>query len=299
MIKFSNTRASYARGCWQKYKFRYMDGLQPRRKAIPLTLGSIEHDAFDKYYKGASNNEVVDFICKEFDNAIAELPYPDQENLREAKYIALGMWRGYPHKDLNEFESIESEVEDTVELAPGIQFNFRVDGRVKKDGRLWLREMKCTGLSQRQFEGRARTSAQATGYTWGAKQLGYDVAGVMYDCLRKPRLRKRKDETIHDFGKRIIMDYSDPKRKESYYGRHFSYRNPVELEQWKVSMIEIAKETQRKMRDDSWYRNYDQCWNFNTECPYLKICHQPKPDNLTLQLYFTTREEREKENKRR
>lgn len=294
MIELSHTRAAVATGCWQKYKWRYVDGLEPIRQSSALTLGRIMHDAFYGYYTGKTDMETFMFIKDSFDKEIAEIPLPDQDDLAIAKFTALAMWKNYPHKDLSEFQENYPEESFTVPLARGIHYTGRVDGRIKVKDTYWVREMKVTGLSQRQFEGRARTSSQATGYVYAMRKKGYDVKGIMFEVLKRPMLRKRVDETVNDFGRRIYEDMANPTKRKLYYGRYYFYRNETEVEQFKQTMIEVGKEIRRRDKDCSYYRNTAQCWNFNAECPYLKICFQEKPDDLTLQLYFSTRETRRK-----
>lgn len=295
MLELSNTRASTARMCWMRYKWRYVDGLEPAVKPVALTLGSIMHEAFDGYYKGLDAPTIHRYIEQRFDEELSKVPYPDQDNLVIAKYTALGMWDGYPFKDKSEFESIESELEVRMPLQPDVVFIGRIDGKVKKDGVYWCRELKTSSLSQRQFEERCKTSAQASGYTVALISEGIDCKGVMFDYIKKPLLQQRKTETSEEYGRRIYADYRDSKRYSLYYGRHYAYRNPYELEFWTDSMKQLANDIIVREKADMWYRNYDACFPFGGACPYTKICHTKEPDSLTLQLYYTTREQREKE----
>jgi len=270
-----------------KYKWRYVSHLRPITKPIPITLGSIMHEAFDLFYKGSGDEDVFAFIVREFDSALSKVEAADQEDLRIAKFTALGMWRFLPnrYKNLKEFDELHSEEAGSVELDTDIQYTYKFDGRLKKAGVWWVREFKTTGMSQRQFEGRARTSGQATGYVWAANKQGYKVEGVMYDCIKKPLLRKSRRESCNDFGKRIMLDYKT--RADYYYSRHYTYRNPTHLEQFEDDMKQLALELRQREAADAFYRNPDQCWNFNYPCPYMPICFERSPDPLTLQLYFT------------
>lgn len=291
MIEISSSRAGVARECWMKYKWKYIDHLEPLRKSSALSLGKIVHEAFDLYYKGTKDIDVRNYIITTFDKEIATIPFPDQEDFTLSRYIALGMWDNFPEKNLNIFQKIFSEEDFLVRLGNtrNIRFKGRVDGRIQKDNVWWVRELKTTYMTQRQFEGRAKTSAQASGYIYALRKLGYNIHGMMYDCIKKPLLRKRKDETVHDFGKRILKDYADKKKKDLYYKRHYTYRNEMELRLFVEGLIELVKEIRTRVRKNSFYRNPDACWNFNAECPYMKICWMDKPDSLTLKLYFKER----------
>lgn len=297
MLNISYSRASVARGCWQKYKFRYIDGLEPTVKSTALSLGRIIHEAFNEFYNGLSDDDCLKFVASSFDKEIGKVELPDQEALVIAKYTGLGMWKNYPHKQLG-FDKIFPEEKFEVRLGNklrGIKFIGKVDGRILKDDVWWVREVKVTGLSQRQFAGRIGTSGQGTGYVYALKKKGYDVQGLMYDCIKKPLLHKGIYESVHDFGIRIYKDYADPKKKAMYYQRHYTYRNQDDLQLFQEGMETLAREIRQKERTGGFYRNPDQCWNYNSECPYHKICKTAIPDKLTTQLFFTTREDRKKE----
>ena len=281
-MEISHHKASIARGCWKKYYWRYVKNLDPITKSIPLTLGTIIHDAFEKFYKGESDTDVLKFIKDEFDKQIAEVSLPDQEDLIIHKYMAMGMWEFNPLKK-EKFEFIEPEEEFLVKLGDAI-LKGRIDGRVKKNNTWWVREVKTTAMNQRQFEGRMRTSSQASGYVYALRRQGYPVEGVMVDYLKRSLLKKRAEETAFEFAQRVYHDYHD--KPKYYFGRIWTYRSPVDFKHYEEDMSELVDDIQERMESGKWYRNYDQCWNFNAECPYKKICYQEEPDKLTLELYF-------------
>jgi len=285
LLEISHTRVALARGCWQKYKFKYIDKLDPIRKTTALTLGRVVHEAFELYYNGSTDAECLTHIIKSYDDQLLTAELADHEDLNVAKYTAAGMWQNYPHKRLDDFTRIAPEEKFRVRVAPGVWFVGRVDGLVEKDGKLWIREVKTTGLDDRQMAGRMRTSGQATGYVFGVRAAGLPIEGVMYDVIKKPRIRKRRDETNTDFCQRLMSEFQW--FPDKYYTRHWEYRNAEELELFRQDMYKFSYEIKRRIRRQDWYRNTEQCWNFNSECPYLKICFQETPDPLTVELFYT------------
>lgn len=247
-------------------------------------MGGILHKGFDLFYKGMGDQDVYQFIADRFTEELNRQEVSDQEDILVNKYTALGMWHNYPHKNLKEYDNIVSEEEFRVPLAQDINLIGKVDGRISQFGNWWVRELKTTGLSMRQFEGRCQTSGQGTGYVYGLIKQGYPIKGIMYEYIMKPRLRKGVKESADDFGRRIMRDYKD--RPKMYFNRHLSYRTPVDLELFQKDMIELAHDITNTINTTDFYRNVDQCWNYNTECPYAKICFAKEPDPLTLELYF-------------
>jgi len=268
-----------------KYKWHYIDGYIPFHKSHQITLGSLVHTCFEMFYSKFSNADIIDYIRKQMDEEISKCSPSEAEDAVLAKYTALGMWHNFP-SSLDNFLEVKPEMEFRVLVIPQVYFVGKIDGLVKdKENRLWVREIKTTSLSFSQFERRAKTSPQATGYIWAMRKLGHPVVGVMYDFIKKPLLRKTVTDDMHAFGYRIMADYKA--RPELYFKRHFTYRNDEELGIYEEDLKKTAKDILNRCKTHEWYRNPDQCWNFNTECTYAKICFQNQPDQLTLDLYYS------------
>jgi hypothetical protein len=282
-MDLSNNSSSVARSCWKSYYWRYVEKLTPIKQAPSLSLGQAIHEAFDLFYKGKPIQETLSHIKKSFDDEIANASPDESESLVIQKFICLGMFGNFPYFN-SKFDEIQSEKEFRVKLMRGVYFNGRADGLVKKDGNWWLRELKTTGQTLRQFNQRITTASQGTAYVWAMKQLGYDVKGIMYDFIKKPLLRKGVCEDQYTFGSRILADYR--KRPDFYYGQIYSYRSDQEVKLWEEDSKSLARDMMGKRRSGRYHRNTQNCYNYNYECPYKKICFEEKPDSLMLQLYF-------------
>lgn len=289
MLEISNNSTSIMRSCQQKYKFTYIDGLKPIRKSSALTLGGVLHEAFDMYYNNFPTTDVLTYIHDTMNNQIAKSGPEELEDITINKYILTGMWGSYPFK-LDGFKKIEPEKEFRIKVpgTKGIVFVGKVDGLVTDlNDRMWVRELKTTTQSFSQFEVKSRRSTQGTGYIWAMRKLGYPVEGLIYDYVKKPLLRKGTSEDMNGYGMRIVNDYK--LRPDIYFKRHNSYRTNDDLEIFENDLRQCAYDIRRRANDGKWYRNPDQCWNYNSECPYMKICFQKAPDPLTVQLYYEQR----------
>lgn len=262
-----------------------MRGLVPYKRSTALSLGSIVHSAFDMYYNGFADNVVTEFIKSTADEEIAKAPPESAEGLVLMKYTALAMWINYP-KDLSTFTDIKPELELRIKMPKmrGVDLVMKIDGLVKVDGKMWIRELKTTGLSFSQFEKRCETSPQCSLYTFAVRKAGYDVQGVIYDFVKKPMLRRHIRESKDDFGRRISASYKE--RPEFYYKRHFSYRSQETLNLFESDLRETTRDIRTRCKKDNWYRNPDACWNFNSACNYMPICFQEEPDQLTIDVFF-------------
>ena len=284
MLEVSNNSTSIFKSCQMKYKWNYVDGLKPLRKSNVFSMGTILHKAFEIYYNNISDPfKYIDDTTKDLvANALLQ---DDVEDYTTMRYTLLGMWTYSPFK-VTDFKKVEPEMEFRVKVpgTRGIVFVGKIDGLVTDlNGRLWVRELKTTSQAFAQFELRSRQSAQGTGYLWAMRRMGIPVEGILYDYVKKPLLRKGVNENMDQYGQRIMYDYGN--RPDVYYKRHPSYRSDYELDLFEQDLRSASLDIRKRTHDGKWHRNSDQCWNYNSECPYLKICFR-QPDPLTISVYY-------------
>lgn len=296
MLRISNNSMSNA-SCWKKFYWKYVRGLTPRKRKHSMTIGTVVHDCFEKYYNGYTNSDVINFVSESYNEEKSTMEMADHEDLEISKHIALGMWAYYPYKNIDEFEEYIPEMEFSIPLASrrSVRFVGRIDGLVKINGQWWIREVKTTGLSLGQFRGRCSVSGQVTGYVYALRRMGYDVKGVLFDCIKRPLLRRRVTETAGDFGKRImsqtyLTDSKMPAVERKYYTRHDEYRSALDIKLWLEDAGGVVDGIRKHMKDGRWRRDRDVCWKYNSLCGYNPICFQERPDQLTLELNYDYKE---------
>lgn len=293
LLEISNNSSSIMRSCQKKYYWTYIKGLKPKKKSTALTLGGVLHAAFDMHYNKFSASEVLQYIKFIMDEQISK-NQDMAEDLLLAKYILIGMWTNYP-LNLDDFVNIEPEKEFRVNVpnTRGLVFVGKIDGLITdKSGKIWVRELKTTSQTFQQFESKVRQSPQGTGYIWACRQMGIPVQGVIYDYVKKPLLRRGVSETIDGFGQRIISDYAT--RPDMYYKRHFSYRIEEELRLFEEDLKQVSKDIRTRSKDGKWYRNPDQCWNYNQECPFLRICFKENPSEFVVEANYDQKATKDK-----
>lgn len=300
LMELSYSSSADARSCNRKYYYRNILKLEPKKISSALTIGSVFHGCFDLYFQKADKIAILNYINRSFIDAVSKSLDPSEvERLTIDKYTVMGMWANYPLSDM-EFTEVYPEKAFRVRLdgLRGIYLKGRVDGLVKRNGVYWIREVKTTSMDRKQFQFKTSVSYQAAGYMYGIeKSTGVKIEGVIYDVVNRPKLKRRKDETAEDFGKRICEDYADPTRKEFYYDRHFSYRSTKEIEEFEKDMIALARELRTRIREGKWYRNTDACYNYNTECQFKKICWIDKPDKGLIESLYDRKKEANGEEK--
>lgn len=168
--------------------------------------------------------------------------------------------------------------------------------RDRIDGREYVMEHKFSGEDVSPgslYWQRLRVDGQISIYLDGARSLGYDVAGCIYDVIAKPSQRplkatpddKRKytkegklyanqresDETPAEYGARIAdLVANNP---DYYYGRGDVVRFDEESEDARLDVYEAVQAMRDAIRTGRHYRNTDACTRlYGRVCPYLPVC---------------------------
>jgi len=291
VLSLSYSSAADLRSCSKKYYYKNILGLQPKVTTSALTVGSAIHECFEMYFNKHPAQEIIQHIEAVYKEGLAKATEIEQERMLIDKYTCLGMWTNYPFSEM-EFEEVIPEKSFKVRLGNlrGIYLTGRVDGLVKRQGKWWIREVKTTSLDKRAFQSKASVSYQAAGYMYGVlKESHTQACGVVYDTIKRPLLRRGAHETAQSFGERILADYARADKKEMYYDRYYSYRTEKEISEFEKDMVILARDLRRRISRDNWFRNTDNCFTFNSECPFRKICWEDKPDPGLMEALYKRR----------
>ena len=291
ILKLSYSSSADLRSCPKKYYYKNILGLEPRTTTSALTVGSTIHECFDMYFNKSTAQEIIQHIEDVYKEGLSKATELEGERMLIDKYTCLGMWTNYPFSEM-EFEEVIPEESFKVKLGNllGVYLTGRVDGLVKRQGKWWIREVKTTSLDKRAFQSKASVSYQAAGYMYGVlKGTHTEACGIVYDMIKRPLLRRGAHETAEDFGKRILADYSRTDKKEMYYDRYYSYRTEKEILEFEKDMLILARDLRQRIRHGNWFRNTDNCFTFNSECPFRKICWEDNPDPSLMEALYERR----------
>jgi ATP-dependent helicase/DNAse subunit B len=285
--------------CRRRHHIKYELGYRPSTTAEALTFGTLVHAGLEVWWQRggdlpAAHAAVQKLLTAEVDEVIVA-----KVNVLLAGYDA--RWRA----TMSQFEVLAVEAEFRAPLrnpATGypcrdLEVAGKLDVIVRKrgDGSVWFVEHKTSAedlSSGSTYWQRLRMDPQVSVYYDGAKALGHDVRGCIYDVLAKPRerlklatpeaVRKYKkdgtlyanqreaDETIDEFRDRITATMAES--PDGYFGRAEVIRTEAEL-------IESAKDThatalmirecERTGRNP---RNPDACFLPGRTCPFHDVC---------------------------
>lgn len=273
------SRMSTLLTCQRKHYWKFEVGLIHESDSIALKFGKAMALAQEARLKGADAEGML------------AAALPEQTDLDELTAATLtGMIAGYfsRYRDDGMFKELHPEVEFTLPLAGQRTFTLagKMDGLgVLHDGRIVLKEDKTTASdisADSDYWLRLRWNTQLFQYVLAARELGWNVACVIYDVLRKPAIRPKqvakqdRIETPAEFTQRLYEDTLA--RPEFYFARREVVVLEADLEEFRQHRLTLAKmilnlrslEKRYPMPERAWPRNVSELTC--RACPYSSFC---------------------------
>lgn len=297
MTLITSSSLKTARSCLRKYAYAYEQGYRSLLEAGTVRFGKLVHLGLEAWLRTWFLGHVL---------AAIELANADVWERARARALLIGYSMRWKH-DPEEYETIEVEPKFDAILAhprssraKTIRVGGKLDGVLgvlsgpqgkKVQVEKLLIEHKTSSEDIRpgsDYWRRLRMDAQISLYYDGARSLGHEVVGCLYDVIGKPTLRPLKatpvesrkytkegklyanqrdvDETADEYEARLLEAIAeDPDR---YYQRAIVVRLDGELDDSRLD----AWQTARLLREPYRPRNPDACMQFGHACAYLPVC---------------------------
>jgi len=265
MERFNVSRLQLFQTCEQKYKWKYVDDLEPRWDGVPKPLGTAFHVGVAAMYSGRSRAEAQVEALAVYLEAIPLEAHDDKQRqqITKGELQLRAMLEQYPYvpERLEDIVAIEKDME--WEVVPGKSLMFRADRLIRVNGRLWLHDTKTTGLDVEVMVKVQRLRTQYVGYAAGVEAiLGEKLAGVMLDVVHKPEVYFKKTGEFSSM-------------KEPGYLREPIHKTEEQLEEFKKWFSVLTGRVEDAKFEGEWLKNTDACLSFNRTCPYLQMCLRP------------------------
>ncbi len=293
----TNSELKTHRRCAAEHHMSYELGYRSAAdEAEALRFGTLIHTALEAWWR-ARDGERLTYALAALD------PATDPYDYARAAEMVLGYdtrWSSEPLTMVAVEREFRAPMINPYTGAPSR--TFQIGGKMdvlvidQRDGRLYIIEHKTSSedLSPGSMYWQLlRLDAQISMYYAGARGLGLDPAGVIYDVLGKPKLRPLKatpieqrqyrqkdgalyanqraeDETPDEYARRIrAAIIEDP---DSYFVRGVVVRIGTEEAdaQWDVwQQARLIREGELAKR---WPRNPDGCRRYGRICSYFGVC---------------------------
>ena len=318
----TNSELKTLRRCAFEHYLAYGLGYRSVREAEALRVGSLLHLGLEHYWRALALGNSPDALTSPIDAAIEAMrPHVvDEFDRARAEVMMLGYdarWSDSTYEVLaveQEFTALLVNP-STGHASTKYQRGGKIDAIVRdpRDGRVYIVEHKTTSeniAAGEPYWQRLRLDAQVSTYYVGARRLGYDVAGCIYDVLVKPRIRpllatpidKRKyrkdngalyadqrdhDETPDEFRARLVervagvfvtdkdtgeMALKEGTGPDAHYCRGDVIRSADDELDAAHDAWDLAQQLRLAERDGRHPRNPEACMRWGRPCDFFGVC---------------------------
>ncbi len=253
------------RRCARERFYRYVMLRRSRIDAEPLSFGKFVHAELQRLWTTTGEVEHV--------------PAPkDPFKAKTAAVLTMGYsarW-GIPDGSLGAEIEFQTALTNPETGAPSKTYELagKLDAlQQQPDASVLVVEHKTTSEdieAGSDYWKRLRIDTQISTYYVGARSLGYDVSGVLYDVIRKPTIRPRNTETPEAWGQRLAADITD--RPDRYYARQVVVRLAQEEQEAAQDMWQSARNIADADRLGRHPKNSDACVRWGRTCNYFGVC---------------------------
>ena len=278
------------RKCKRKFYWKHVFRLRPRREPSALVISSAVHEALAKWYslKRASMHKIVSNIINTVQRRAEQAAnFYDQEEYDDL-LITLNTLQGiltaYAEvysQDSKLWQATKKDVEVwfTINLGP-FDFKGRIDLLPTCKGKLFIVDHKVVSRIGESFVEKLPMDGQLRGYILGVSQgLKLKPVKVVYNLIRKCKLRQKSQESLEEFTERIKEDYLS--RPDFYFQRETLLFSKNDVEAFEHDLRKTHSEYAWLVDNSSdpldpreWPCNDDMCNEYFRTCEYFPLCTQ-------------------------
>ena len=292
----SHSQLQTYKNCNKDYFHGYIRKMKPRKAYLPFIFGGALHSSLEAYYESKGKNcirrmeSAINDAYAEVDTSV--MTPKEVSDLHTEKAICSGICKVYPDVykgDFDEFEEFLIEKDFKIKFGRHAGFELSYQGKIDglfRDaaGDWWVFETKTKAYAKdnSSYIKKVHIDNQVLGYMHGAHQILSEQSqekpwpkGVIYNVVQKPAIRKKTSESVQDFRKRIIQEYTVNAESKEYFCRYPLQLDERAVKSWKKDMkyylMEIA--AKKAMGKKAVYpMNSGSCQRFNSLCRWLPAC---------------------------
>lgn len=261
---------------WQ----RYVIGWRPKKKSIKLSFGTAIHKGVEALYNRHEDPvSVVVAYCEEVKRKAEEAGIPLDTEYDIGLRKSINVFRAYHAKyrdDFDRYNVLTVEPTFSIPLVDEIIVSGKIDRIMieKTTGFFFPFETK-TAAQWNPDLNRLMLDFQISLYSWAvSKMLKLHDVTFVYDVVRKPMMRLKRNETEADFLTRIEQEINGDPGK--YLVRDKVTRSRREIERTEGDLIIRCRELVEKRRNRAVYRTPgDHCF---WKCDYMPPCLEDTPE---------------------
>ena len=288
--------------CPRYHYYAYELGYRTHKSSTALQFGTLMHAALETWWltwkTGEAGQAALDEALEALHHASIELMYPLDPYVRtQIEALMIGYHHYYaPNMAEIKVLAVEEQFKGRTRV-PGWCLSGKIDAIIKRRGRVYLVEHKTTSTDVTPGSAywiKLRMDPQISFYHHGARMLGYEVEGCIYDVICKPTINPYKatpeadrkyrkednklyasqhehDEPLDAYAERLGASIA--KQPSRYYKRAEVVRLDSELESARADVYAALATIEANRRHDQIpARNTEACHRYGTPCEYFDVC---------------------------
>ena len=233
-----------------------------------------------------------EYLKKEAKEANDEFVLDEEQrkDFNEQQYMTQGMLAAYAKKYgkmIKDSKLIGSEVEASIQYDDNVIFVIKLDNLIRIRQRKVLHELKTSKYITKDYIQMIQTDLQTAAYFHIHNMVHEDskIDEIMYDVIRKPSIRPKKQESYPAYLERLSEWYDRPGDETVFHVERF--KQPLISKSDLLNTIgKVSEDMLRSKNKEDYYQDYEQCATYYGEkCPYFELCHQGGETKENLVLY--------------
>lgn len=283
--------------CPKSYQHAYVMLRRPRIDAEALTFGTLWHKVMEAWWGSNTEHRL---LSAQHALSVELGRGSDPYHVGTCRALLSVYDRLYRNQQL---ETIDVEVEFRAPLmnpeTGGVSKTWMLAGKIdaiarENSGRVIIVEHKTTSSdidACSDYWRKLSIDGQVSGYYLGGRSLGYDIEDCLYDVVRKPGIRPKKetplserkytkdgklyavqnerDETPEEWEARVLQNIND--NPERYFAQKRVARLDSDMQDYLFDMWAVGRNLADAERLGRFSRNPDSCSGFGT-CEYFSVC---------------------------
>lgn len=271
--------------CEQLYEYRYMHFLEPKEYIRPLQFGDMGHQILAKYYQCLKDKTFFDFNAtvqdivdsKEAEVVGANAMQAFQQDISALRGMIAAYMKFHQADQKWNIEGVELTVQANSDDVPhfnGFTPKAILDALIEVQGKYWIVEHKFLSRVDSGLIDTLPLNLQVNMYydlvnRW-LKNTGKDgLTGVIFNIVKKPSKRLKKNQTVDAYIKELHDDYL------ARSGELF-VRIPVILtDKWQSDYKQLVAQTTADIvhseRTQKFKRCITQCTSMG-RCSFIDLC---------------------------
>lgn len=273
--------------CRKKYEFKYVKKIEKISFEIFNVVGNCMHfGIYNLYIK--NKKALTDTLGMLYDEKqklrkSMSLSIEHEEELHKQEFAIMGMLEGYVlhySEHLKNSTHIANELKLEVSINDDTVLVIKMDDIIKVKKDLFLHELKTSKYLTVDYIRKIKGSLQTSLYFYGYNEMNVKAKhfdGIMYDVIKKPSIKIKKNESSDEFMLRLKAYYlQDP--NEVFY---MEINKTPEISKDNVfnMVIRVSNDIRECKENDCFYENFTNCYQFG-RCSYYELCHNTGDANV-------------------